>query len=202
MLAVLVGALLKFYDDFVDDEQILTNEYLISILRTLQIGLTSLVLASDFWTCLLFMAFNLACILSSYHEYMGPHVFSVLFLTPFLIISSWPHKSSFGSKLDIAALSVILGSGLVEPKLFPEEASVLKLCFRFIGFILATSILWWFQLSIPIHTFFSMFAGYCLASVFGQLVKLGFIPKTLKETYSENWSEQHTQPQEPPHQSS
>lgn len=202
MLAFLVGVLLKLYDDFVDDEQILTNEHLISTLRTLQIGITSLVLANDFWTCLLFVAFNLACVVSSYTEYIGPHVFSFLVLSPFLLATSWKHKSSFGSKLDIAGISIILGSGLVEPKLFPEESSIPKAISRFLGVLFTGWLYLYFPFSLPIQAFLLISCGYSLASVFGQMVKLGFIPSGQIGTYLGSWSEQHTQHQEQQHQSS
>ena len=82
LLPFLVGILLKVYDDFVDDEPILTNEYVVTTLRTLQIGLSAVVLASDFWVCVIFALFNGLCALSSSPEYSRPHVVSYAALSP------------------------------------------------------------------------------------------------------------------------
>jgi len=183
MLALLVGVLLKLYDDFVDDEKILTNEHLISILRTLQIGTATILFTNDFWACVLFVAFNLACVVSSHIEYTGPHVVSFLTLAPFLLFASWPHKSPFGTKLDMAALSIIIGTGLMEPTLFPEEASILKGISRFLGVLFTGWLYLQFPFSLATQIFLLIGCGYSIASVVGQLVKLGFIPKSQIETY-------------------
>lgn len=172
MLAFLVGVLLKVYDDFVDDDPVLTSEYVVTTLRTLQIALTALVLAGDFWICLTFALFNGLCAISSATEYSRPHVVSYLVLTPLLLVLSWSHRSSFGP-VDLAVLVGLLGVALFEPKAFPEETSWLKGLSRFSGAwsLLSAAVL--FQRITPsTRSLLWMFGGYSLASSIAQMVRL------------------------------
>lgn len=172
MLAFLVGVLLKVYDDYVDDVPVLTNEYGVTILRTLQIALTTLVLAGDFWICLIFALFNGVCAMSSATEYSRPHVVSYLVLAPLLLLVSWPHRPSIGHA-DLAVCVGLLGIALFEPKAFPEETSWQKGLSRFVGAwnLLNAAVL--FRTITPsTRSLLWMFGGYALASSMTQLLRL------------------------------
>lgn len=171
LLAFLVGVLLKVYDDFVDDEVLLTNEYVVTTLRTLQIGLTSVVLANEFWVCAIFTLFNGLCALSSSPEYSRPHVVSYAVLSPILLMLSWSTRTSLGS-LDWAVIVALLGVALMEPKLFPEETSWIKGLSRLWGGAsLLTTAICFPQLNPSVRAAVLMFAGYSLASSMAQMLK-------------------------------
>lgn len=171
LLAFLVGVLLKVYDDFVDDEAILTNEYVVTALRTLQIGCTAIVLANDFWICLVFALFNVLCALSSWAEYSRPHVVSYAVLTPILLVRSWSTRTPLRG-LDWAVVVALLGVAVFEPKAFPEETSWLKCGARLWGgSSLLTTVLLFPQLNPSLVSAVLMFAGYSLASSMAQMLK-------------------------------
>jgi len=171
-LAFLVGVLFKVYDDFVDDEQILTDEYGVTALRTLQSALSAVVLANDFGLCLVFALFNGLCALSSVQEYSRPHVVSYAVLSPILLALSWPTRPSLGST-DWAVIVGLLGLALFEPKAFPEETSWLKGVSRLWGaVVLLTAVRVIPRLSPSVVSALLMFAGYSLASSMAQMLKL------------------------------
>jgi hypothetical protein len=172
LLALVAGVLLKVYDDFVDDDPILTNAYLVSALRTLQIAVISLLLAGDFWLCSLFVIFNGACALSSWAEYSQPHVVSYWALAPLLLAVSWSHRPSLLPS-DLGVLVGAIGSAVFEPKAFPEEVSVLKGLFRFAAaWGLLTAALLLRRISSSARSALVLFGGYSLASSMAQLLKL------------------------------
>jgi len=172
MLSFLTGVLLKVYDDFVDDIPVLTNEYAITSLRTLQIGVSALVLASDLWICLGFVLFNGLCALSSWDEYSRPHVVSYWALGLLCLAMSWSHRPPFGS-LDIAVLVGLLGLAVFEPIAFPEETSVLKALSRFWGaWSLFTGALVLRRIGASARSLLWMFGGYSLASSLAQMLSL------------------------------
>jgi hypothetical protein len=171
-LAFLAGVLLKVYDDFVDDDPILTNEHVIASLRTAQIVVATLVLSRDFWLCLVFGLFNGLCALSSSAEYSRPHVVSYAVVSPLLLAVSWSARSSLGS-LDWAVITTLLGLAVFEPKAFPEELSVPKGIIRLVTAASSFTALWCFpQLSPSVQSLLWIQAGYCVSSSVAQLLKL------------------------------
>ena len=171
-LAFLAGALLKVYDDFVDDDPILTNEHVVASLRTAQIVVATLVLAGDFWLCLVFGLFNGLCALSSSAEYSRPHVMSYAVVSPLLLVMSWSARSTLGS-LDWAAIASILGLAVFEPKAFPEEVSGLKGLSRlFTAVGSMTALLCFPRLSASVRSLLWILSGYCVSSSVAQLLKL------------------------------
>ncbi len=171
-LAFLAGVLLKVYDDFVDDDPLLTDEYVVASLRTAQAVVATLVLARDFWLCLVFGLFNALCALSSSAEYSRPHVVSYAVVSPLLLMVSWPERSTLGS-LDWAVITSILGLAVFEPKAFPEEVSVLKGFVRLITATCSFTALWCFpRLSASVRSLLWIQAGYCVSSSVAQLLKL------------------------------
>jgi len=171
-LAFLAGALLKVYDDFVDDDPLLTNEHVIASLRTAQIVVATLVLARDFWLCLVFGLFNGLCALSSSAEYSRPHVMSYAVVSPLLLAVSWSARSTLGSQ-DWAVLAAILGLAVFEPKAFPEELSVLKGLSRLLTTVCSiTALLCFPRLSASVRSLLWLQAGYCVSSSVTQLLKL------------------------------
>lgn len=176
LLAFLAGALLKVYDDFVDDEPILTNPYVVACLHSAHIACMMLVLAGDFWVCIVFTLFNLLCAWSDPSRYAGPHDLSYFPLVPLLLYLGWTSRKGSLGTVDWAILSGLLGVALMEPKLFPEEMSWMKFASRLWG---ATSFLTAI-LRLPLHpsmaSALAMFAGYSLASTMAQMLKLtGYI---------------------------
>ena len=176
ILSFLVGALLKVYDDFVDDEPYITNEHIVKILQYVQICLVTLLLSNDFWLTLVFGAFNLVCAFSSFQEYTGPHVVAYSALVPILLISSWKSRLPFGTSMDIAMVVVLLGLALFEPKVFPEETSFLKGLSRFNTAITSITVGLLLPLSPSMVSVFFLQAGYCTASSMAQMLKLTCLP--------------------------
>jgi hypothetical protein len=172
MLPFLLGVLLKIYDDFVDDNPVLTNEYVITSLRTLQIGIAALVLAGDFWICLGFALFNGLCALSSWSEYSRPHVVSYWALGILCFGMSWTHRPPFGS-LDVAVLVGLIGVAIFEPIAYPEETSFLKGLSRFWGaWSLFTGAIALRRIGASARSLLWMFGGYSLASSVAQMLSL------------------------------
>ena len=172
LLPLLAGVLLKLYDDLVDDDSILTDEYAVSALRTLQIAVTTLVLAGDFWLCLVFALFNGLCAVSSWAEYSQPHVVSYAVVSPLLLAVSWPHRSPLGSQ-DWAVVTSILGLAVFEPKAFPEDVSVLKGVIRLVTTAASlTTLLCFPQLSGAVQSLLWIQTGYFLTSSMVQMLKL------------------------------
>lgn len=171
-LAVVSGLLLKVYDDFVDDDPLLTNEYGVTALRTLQIACTAIVLANDFWVSLVFALFNGLCALSSVTEYSRPHVVSYAVLAPVVLGLSWGKWSPLGS-IDWVVLLSLLGTAVIEPQVFPEETSWFKCASRIWGgMAMLTTVLCFPQLNPSMVTSLMMFAGYSIASSMAQMLKL------------------------------
>ena len=171
-LAFLAGVLLKVYDDFVDDDPLLTDEHVVSALRTAQIVVATLVLARDFWLCLVFGLFNGLCALSSSAEYTRPHVVSYAVVSPLLLAVSWSSRSSLGA-LDWAVITSMLGLAVFEPKAFPEEVSVLKGVARLVTTVCSITALVCFpRLSPSVRSLLWLQSGYCVSSSVTQLLKL------------------------------
>jgi uncharacterized membrane protein YgdD (TMEM256/DUF423 family) len=172
LLALLAGVLLKVYDDFVDDDPILTNPYTVSALRTLQIAATTLLLAGDFWLCLLFVVFNGVCAWSDPSRYSGPHDMSYWAIAPLLLGVSWSHRPSLMSS-DLGVLAGAIGVALFEPVAYPEEVSWMKGANRFVAaWGLLTAALLLRRISSSARTTLVLFGGYSLASSVVQLLKL------------------------------
>lgn len=172
LLAFLVGVLLKIYDDFVDDDPILTNEHAIAALRTLQIGLTAVLLARDFWLCVVFLVFNAVCAASSPREYAKPHDMSYVPLVMALVGVSWPTRTSL-TAIDGMTTLWVLGGGLTEATLIPEEVSWRKYVSRLLAASLSiTALLHFPTLSPSIQSGLVIWAGYSLTSSTVQMLKL------------------------------
>ena len=168
----LTGALLKIYDDFVDDEPYITDEHIVTILRYLQICCVTLLLSNDFWLCLVFALFNYVCMFSSSGEYKKPHVFAYVFITPLLLIVSWKTRT-YLKGIDYAVISMLLGIAMIEPKIFPEETSIFKGLSRLSGTVnFITTSVCFPQISPSIRSSLIMFAGYSMASSMAQMLKL------------------------------
>lgn len=172
MLPFLVGVLLKIYDDFVDDEPILTNEYVITSLRTLQIGVAALVLSRDLWICLTFAVFNAVCAWADWSRYSGPHDVSYWSLLIVCLVMSYSHRPPLG-QFDAGVVIGLVGLALFEPIAFPEETSVFKGLSRFSGgWSLLTAALVLRRIGDSARSLLWMFGGYGVASSMGQLLKL------------------------------
>lgn len=183
LLAFLVGVLLKIYDDFVDDDPILTNEHVIAALRTLQIGLTAVLLATDFWLCVVFLLFNAACAASSPQDYSKPHDLSYVPLVTALVGVSWPTRTSLTLLDGLTTLCVVAGAA-VEASLLPEEVSWRKYATRLLGVIASvTTLIWLPQLSPSIVSGLVVWTGYSVTSATVQLLKqTGCIQSKQEET--------------------
>lgn len=171
----LTGTLLKVYDDFVDDEPYITNEYSITILRYLQVACVTIVILQDFWIGIMFAAFNGICALASFGEYSNPHVFSYFFLVPFLLLFSKVPSGKF-TGLDFVIIILTLEFAIVEPKLYPEESSFEKMIMRTLCAVGAMN----GALAYPVHSsvasFLKMLAGYSVTSSIDQMLKMYLLP--------------------------
>jgi len=172
MLPFLVGGLIKVYDDFVDDDPILTDERGVASLRTLLTAALTLVLAGDLWLCLTFTAFNGACAWADWSRYSGPHDVSLWGLLALCLVMGWSHRPPLG-QFDAGVVVGLLGLALFEPIAFPEETSWLKGLSRFWGaWTLLTAALVLRRIGPSMRSLLWMFGGYALASSVAQVLKL------------------------------
>lgn len=172
MLPFLLGVLLKVYDDFVDDIPVLTNEYAIASLGTLQIALATLVLSSDFWICLVFGLFNAVCAWADWSRYSGPHDVSYWALGALCLAMSWRNRPALG-QFDAGVGVGLVGLALFEPIAFPEETSAFKALSRFWGaWSLFTAALVLRRIGQSARSLMWMFGGYSLASSLFQVASL------------------------------
>lgn len=193
MLAFLSGALLKVYDDFVDDERYITNEYIATILRYLQIVFVTLVLESDFLVSVLFTLFNGFCALSSFQEYSGPHVVAYFAIMPILLYTSWTKSTSITFTIyDFCVFLALCGMAILEPRLTPEETSWFKFALRFLS---AYNCVFMILVYSPIlsHSsllIYELFMGYAIASSMAQLLKLTWLhPDPLQCAFERAWTQ-------------
>lgn len=172
MLPFLLGVLLKVYDDFVDDVPVLTNDYVIASLGTLQIALAALVLSSDLWICLVFGLFNAVCAWADWSRYSGPHDVSYWALAALCLAMSWRNRPALG-QFDAGVVIGLVGLALFEPIAFPEETSWLKGLSRFWGaWSLFTAALVLRRVGASARSLLWMFGGYSLASSMAQMLSL------------------------------
>lgn len=172
LLPFLTGALLKIYDDFVDDAQILTNAYVVACLQTLKCACVALLFSGDLWICGLFAAFNAVCAWSDWSRYSGPHDVSYWTLAPLCFAQSWGHRPPLGP-FDAGVAVGFVGLALFEPIAFPEETSVLKGLSRFWGaWSFFTAVLVLRRLGPSMRSALMMCGGYALASSVGQMLML------------------------------
>ena len=182
LLPLLAGILLKIYDDFVDDDPILTNEYAVAAIRTLQIGVTTLLLAGDFWLCLLFTLFNAVCAWSDPSRYAGPHDMSYWTLVPLVLGVSWSHRPTLMPS-DLGVVAGAIGVALFEPTAYPEEIGWLKGANRFVAaWGLLTAAILLRRISSSARSALVLFGGYALASSVAQLLKLSACVPTRAST--------------------
>lgn len=184
MLAFLAGALLKIYDDFVDDEPYITNEHIATMLRYIQIVLTTLVLNSDFLVSLLFTLFNSFCAWSSFHEYSGPHVAAYFAIMPILLYTSWNNGKTVNFTIyDLAVFISLCGIAILEPRVTPEETSWLKFALRF---VCSYNCVFMLMVYSPIFSHsslvcYELFMGYSIASTIAQFLKLTILNPSVYE---------------------
>lgn len=175
--AFLSGVSLKVYDDFVDDEPYITNEYIVTALGYLQVALLTLLLSNDFMVALLFTIVNVACALSSFKEYSTPHVFAHFFLAPIALIASWKKGIQPLNRTDLMVLPSVFIGALLEPRLVPEEISMSKWFTRFSASVFYITLAFAFPFSQSVKLFFTGVSGYTFASSIAQMLKLTLLPR-------------------------
>lgn len=189
MLAFLSGALLKIYDDFVDDEPYITNEHIATILRYLQIVFSVLLFQSDFWVSLIFTLINAACAISSFNAYSGPHVVAYFVIMPIMLFISWDKRPPINI-YDVAAYISFIFYLILEPRLNPEETSWFKFFVRGICAYdcLISILIAHYFLSPSTITLFKLFMGYSIASTAAQFLKLTWLnPYPLQSSFECAW---------------
>ena len=178
-LPFLAGVLLKVYDDFVDDEPILTNPYATATLHHLQLVVFAVVASSNFLLCVVFTLFNAAAAWASWAEYSRPHVWSYFCSAPLLLAVSFASRTPL-ARFDYPIAYGYLAYGLTEPRLYPEETSVFKMVSRGLaGYAtLLGGLLFRESISPAMLDLMALSAGYSIASSMGQMLKLtGCIPR-------------------------
>lgn len=171
-LSFFVGMLFKFYDDFVDDDPYITDEYIVKILQYIQVASLTLLLSNDFVLTILFLLFNAASAVSNFKEYARPHVFAYFFLCPLLLVASWKKQNQTFGFWDMFVIWAILIGAFLETRYFTEEFSVEKWGFRFLLIIVHTTVGLGLPLSQSVTNLCMWIAGYSLASSLAQMVKV------------------------------
>ncbi len=176
MDAFLAGALIKLYDDLVDDMPVVTNAHVSTAILTLQVAITTVVVAAEFWVCIAFVLFNLICAIARPKEYTSPWAFSHLLLSPVLLGLSWGTRAPFQTAEVPLWIAILLGGGW-EANAFPENFSWAKTAVRNLGIVFDSVLLRHAPLSSSLRTALWIHVGYCLASSVIQMLMLtGLVP--------------------------
>ena len=130
IFSLLVGFLMKVYDD-VQDKEIPISPETMELLKVLLVSFATIFLMNSFNFSLMFAVFSLVCYLLGQLDSVFWKACGLIpiITTVYNIGSLW----TFGILDIIEMLAIICGTGIwitVEAKLFPEESSMVKAGFR------------------------------------------------------------------------
>jgi hypothetical protein len=185
VIPALAGVFLKLNDDYIVDEPYITDPFVTATLKTVEVMLYTLTAHNDFWLSSIFALFNGLAAIASWKEYSNPHVFAYFFVTPFLLLLSIPHYTSL-RLFDYPVVFGLLAFGLVEPRLFPEEASWTKFAARGLSAYIGLTGIWMYHgdLSLSVVRGCLLFTGYAIMSSLSQMLKLTVLPLTSSPQYA------------------
>jgi hypothetical protein len=164
-LALLAGSTAKIYDDCVDNK-LITNEYHIKMLETLQCFLLGGLSVNNFTFSIIASTITICNYIGGKGQYSNPYEFSLIAMYPIFIILSYSKREYLNlfDWLLFLYLCAVLAS---EPMLIKEDSSPRKLVMRFLytAFFVSTMPFYYKLLSNGVFLTLLYILGYSAISV-------------------------------------
>jgi hypothetical protein len=164
-LALLAGSTAKLYDDLVDNK-LITNDYHIKMLETLQCFLLGGLSINNFTFSIIASAITICNYIGGKGQYSNPYEFSLIAMYPIFVILSYSKREYLNlfDWLLFLYLCVILA---LEPMLIKEDSSPRKLVMRFLytAFFVSTMPFYYKLLSNGVFLTILYILGYAMVSV-------------------------------------
>jgi hypothetical protein len=164
-LALLAGSTAKLYDDCVDNK-LITNEYHIKMLETLQCFLLGGLSINNFTFSIIASTITICNYIGGKGQYSNPYEFSLITMYPIFVILSYSKREYLNlfDWLLFLYLCVILA---LEPMLIKEDSSPRKLVMRFLysAFFVSTMPFYYKLLSNGVFLTILYILGYAMVSV-------------------------------------
>jgi CDP-diglyceride synthetase len=164
-LALLAGSTAKIYDDCVDNK-LITNEYHIKMLETLQCFLLGGLSINNFTFSIIASAITICNYIGGKGQYSNPYEFSLIAMYPIFIILSYS-KREYLNLFDWILFLFLCGVLASEPILIKEDSSPRKLVIRFLYtvFFILTMPFYYKLLSNGVFLTLLYILGYVAVSV-------------------------------------
>jgi hypothetical protein len=164
-LSLLAGSSAKIYDDSVDNK-LITNEFYLKMLETLQCYLLGAISINNFTFSIVTFIIIVCNYFGGKKEYSNPYEFSLVAMYPIFIILSYSKREYLNLFDWVIFLSLCLVLGL-EPMFIKEDASPRKLVMRLLsaGFFIITMPFYYKLLSNGVFLTALYFLSYVTVSV-------------------------------------
>ena len=164
-IALLAGSTAKLYDDLVDNK-LITNEYHIKMLETLQCFLLGGLSINNFTFSIIASTITICNYIGGKGQYSNPYEFSLIAMYPIFVILSYSKREYLNlyDWLLFLFLCVVLA---LEPILIKEDSSPRKLVMRFLytAFFISTMPFYYKLLSNGVFLTLLYILGYAMVSV-------------------------------------
>ena len=164
-LALLAGSAAKIYDDCVDNK-LITNEYHIKMLETLQCFLLGGLSVNNFTFSIIASTITICNYIGGKGQYSNPYEFSLIAMYPIFIILSYS-KREYLNLFDWLLFLFLCAVLALEPMLIKEDSSPRKLVMRFLytAFFISTMPFYYKLLSNGVFLTILYILGYAMVSV-------------------------------------
>lgn len=178
--SLLFGGSMKVYDDLTDNN-ILTGDLQLQVLKTIQVVSLTAISLRDFGFSVFFLLINLAALFADPKAYIADNFYvSIMAAYPLLLLSSFPFRESLNS-ISILYIFSFVAYFAVEPYITPEEYSYKKFILRVISTILTGAGLV-FAKRLDISPSFIKIGIACFAYIFVSSIFQFYMLQNEKET--------------------
>lgn len=127
--SLLLGGSMKLYDDLTDNN-IITDDFRLQVLKTAQLVSLTAISVRDFWFSVFFLLMNVLCMFADTKAYLADNFYvSIMIVAPLLLIASFPHRESL-NLISILYIMCFVSVFAIEPYITPEEYSYTKFALR------------------------------------------------------------------------
>ena len=161
-VALIAGAAAKLYDDFVD-MNIVSNEYYLKMLETLQCFLLGALSINNFTFTIVIIIINILNYIANNDAYNLPYEWSLLTMYPILLLLSFSSRT-YLSWFDFYVVVLLLCAMFIEPILVKEDKSPRKFIYRLSSGIICLIIMIAVPMSSGVLLNVAYLAGYMFVS--------------------------------------